>query len=120
MITSNLLAAEETRSFRELAIADRLTSQRNRAYSNVAIAPQTPMELLEPTQLTGPSTAGRNLSILNSGLNMASGIAGAFAPASGDIGGGGGVGMNVPAPVTNLSTQWNDMSSYVANSPFGY
>ena len=90
MIAQNLLTAQETRQYRELGIADRLTSQRNRAYSNVAIAPQTPMELLEPTQLTGPSTAGRNLGILNAGIGMASGIAGAFAPASGDIGGGGG------------------------------
>jgi len=103
MIAQNLLTAEETRSFRELGIADRLQSQRNRAYSQVAIAPTEPLPLLEPTQLSGPSTAGRNLGILNAGLGMASGIAGAFAPASGDIGGGG-TGLdynNVPTPLTS-------------------
>ena len=78
MIAQNLLTAEETRQYRELGIQDRLQSQRNRAYSNVAIAPQTPMPLLEPTQLSGPSTAGRNLQIATAGLQMASGIAGAF------------------------------------------
>ena len=103
MIAQNLLTAEETRSFRELGIQDRLQSQRNRAYSQVAIAPTKPLPLLEPTQLSGPSTAGRNLGILNAGIGMASGIAGAFAPASGDIGGGG-TGLdynNVPTPLTS-------------------
>ena len=88
MIAQNLLTAEETRSFRELGIQDRLQSQRNRAYSQVAIAPTKPLPLLEPTQLSGPSTTGRNLGILNAGLGMVQGIAGAFAPASGDTGGG--------------------------------
>ena len=114
MIAQNLLTAEETRSFRELGIQDRLQSQRNRAYSQVAIAPTEPLPLLEPTQLSGPSTAGRNLGILNAGLGMAQGIAGAFAPASGDIGDGGapgvpsgfglgstGLNYNVPTPLTS-------------------
>ena len=91
MIAQNLLTAEETRDFRELGIADRLQSQRNRAYSQVAIAPTKPLPLLEPTQLSGPSTTGRNLGILNAGLGMASGIAGAFAP---NVGGGGGDTIN--------------------------
>ena len=85
MLAQNLLTAEETRQFSELGIQDRLQSQRNRAYSKVAIAPTKPLPLLEPTQLSGPSTAGRNLSILNAGLGMAQGIAGAFPPASGDV-----------------------------------
>jgi hypothetical protein len=92
MIAQNLLTAEETRQYRELGIADQLQSQRNRAYSQVAIAPTKPMELLEPTQLAGPSTAGRNLGILNAGIGMASGIAGAFAP---NPAGGGGNGLNI-------------------------
>ena len=92
MIAQNLLTAEETRSFRELGIQDRLQLQRNRAYSQVATAPTKPMELLAPTQLSGPSTAGRNLGILNAGIDMAAGIAGAFAPASGNIGGDEGIG----------------------------
>ena len=85
MIAQNLLTAEETRQYRELGIADTLQSRRNRAYSQVAIAPTKPLPLLKPTQLSGPSTAGRNLSILNAGLGMAQGIAGAFPPASGDV-----------------------------------
>ena len=91
MIAQNLLTAEETRQYRELGIADQLQSQRNRAYSQVAIAPTKPLPLLEPTQLSGPSTAGRNLGILNAGIGMASGIAGAFAPS---VGGGGGNTIN--------------------------
>ena len=78
MIAQNLLTAEETRSFRELGIADTLQSRRNRAYSKVAIAPTEPLPLLEPTQLAGPSTAGRNLQIATAGLEMAKGIYGAF------------------------------------------
>ena len=54
----------------------------------MALAPVEPLELPVPQQLSGPSTAGRNLGILNAGLGMAQGIAGAFPPASGDIGGG--------------------------------
>ena len=95
MIAQNLLTAEETRQYRELGIADKLQSERNRLYSQVAIAPTKPMELLEPTQLAGPSTAGRNLGILNAGLGMAQGIAGAFAPS---VGGG-----STPTPGTQGS-----------------
>ena len=80
MIAQNLLTAEETRDYRELGIADRLESQRNRAYSQVAIAPTKPMELLEPTQLSGPSSTGMGLGILNSGLGMVSGIMDALPP----------------------------------------
>ena len=50
MIAQNLLTAEETRQYRELGIADRLQSQRNRAYSQVAIAPTKPLPLLEPNR----------------------------------------------------------------------
>lgn len=80
MIAQNLLAAEETRDYRELGIQDRLQSQRNRFFGDVAIAPTVPLELPEPTQLSGPSTAGRNLGILNAGLGMASGIMNALPP----------------------------------------
>ena len=97
MIAQNLLTAEETRDMREIGIANKLESQRNRLYSSVAIAPQQPMVLLPPTQLAGPSTAGRNLGILNAGIDMASGIAGAYAPS---VGGGGG---GAPAAVSRTS-----------------
>ena len=80
MIAQNLLTAEETRDYRELGIADRLESQRNRAYSQVAIAPTKPMELLDPTQLSAPSSTGMGLGILNSGLGMVSRIMDALPP----------------------------------------
>ena len=91
MISANLLAAEETRQYRELGIQDRLEGQRNRLFSDVAIAPTKPIPLPVPTQYSGPSTAGRNLGILNAGIGMASGIAGAFAPSTG----GGSNGLNI-------------------------
>ena len=91
MIFENLLSAEETRGFREQGIANRLESARNRAYGQVAIAPTVPLDPLEPAQLSGPSTMGRNLGILNAGLGMAQGIAGAFAP---NPGGGAGDTIN--------------------------
>lgn len=87
MIAQNLLTAEETRQYRELGIADKFDSFRNNAYSKVAIAPTAPIAPMKPRQLSGPSTTGRNLQMLNAGLGMAQGIAGAFPPASG--GGGG-------------------------------
>ena len=70
MIAQNLLTAEETRQYRELGIADRLQSQRNRAYSQVAIAPTKPLPLLEPTQVSAPSNTGMYLGIANAGLGM--------------------------------------------------
>ena len=84
MIAQNLLTAEETRDYRELGIADQLQSRRNRAYGQVAIAPTKPLPLLEPTQVSAPSNTGMYLGIANAGLDMISGIAGAF-----------------PTPVTN-------------------
>ena len=118
MIAQNLLT-EETRDFRELGIQNQLQSARNSAYGQVAIAPTKPLPLLEPTQLSGPSTAGRNLGILNAGIDMASGIAGAYAPSVGDPTGGGG-GINVPSPLNNMSNNWNEMSDYVSTlSPYG-
>lgn len=107
MIAQNLLTAEETRDMRELGIADTLQSRRNRAYSQVAIAPTKPLPLLEPTQLAGPSTAGRNLGILNAGIGMATGIAGAFAPNVGDMGGGGGSGMPTNLAYTDVGSAYS-------------
>ena len=92
MIAANLLAAEETRQYRELGIQDRLQGQRNQLFGTVAVAPTVPLELPVPRQLSGPSTAGRNLGILNAGIGMVSGIAGAFPPSSG---GGGGNNLNL-------------------------
>ena len=89
MIAQNLLTAEETRGFREMALQDRVQSQRNRAYSQVAIAPTKPLDLIAPRQLSGPSTMGRNLAILNAGIGMAQGISDALPPSVGDPTGGG-------------------------------
>ena len=102
MIAQNLLTAEETRQYRELGIADQLQSQRNRAYSQVAIAPTKPLPLLEPTQVSAPSSTPvwvpwHCLTLVSA---MASGIAGAFPPS---VGGGGGVGnLSSPAPTNTF------------------
>ena len=58
MIAANLLSGEETSQMSALNIRDQLQSAQNQAYSNVAIAPSQPMELLEPTQNAGPSSPG--------------------------------------------------------------
>ena len=78
MIAQNLLTAEETRGFRELAIQDRHQSQRNRLYSDVAIAPIRSMVPPPPKQLSGPSSTGLGLGILNAGVGMVGGIVDAF------------------------------------------
>lgn len=105
MIAANLLAAEETRQYRELGIQDRLQGQRNQLFGTVAIAPTVPLELPAPRQLSGPSSAGMGLGILNAGLGMASGIAGAFAPNVG--GGGGGTGMPTNLSYTNVGSAYS-------------
>ena len=83
MIAQNLLTAEE-RHVNSVSLVFKIDfkSARNRAYSQVAIAPTKPSTLLEPTQLSGPSTAGRNLGILNAGIGMA--LAAGIAPSVGD------------------------------------
>lgn len=117
MIAQNLLTAEETRQYREMGIRDKFDGIRNQAYGRVEIAPTNPLPLLEPTQLSGPSTTGRNLGILNAGLGMATSIAGAFAPNPGDMGGGGSGDISLK---TDFGGSWNDMSNYVSNSPFSF
>jgi hypothetical protein len=104
MIAANLMSAEEVSSMNALNIQDQLQSAQNQAYGNVAIAPTTPMELLEPTQYSGPSSAGMALGIGNSILGGIGSIAGNMAPDPGNMfgGGGGGFGgfsMSQPSPV---------------------
>ena len=89
MIAANLLSAEETSQMSALNIRDQLQSAQNQAYSNVAIAPSQPMELLEPTQVEGPSSAGLALGIGNSILGGIGKTMGAMAPDPGNLGGGG-------------------------------
>ena len=88
MNLENLLSGNIASDYRRMGIQDQLTSQRNRMFSQIATAPRKPLPIEAPTQYTGPSTAGRNLSILNAGVGLATGIAGAFAPNVGNIGGG--------------------------------
>ena len=79
MIAQNLLTAEETRDYREQGIQDRLEVCNVTVLTvNVAIAPTVPLDPLEPAQLSGPSSTGMGLGILNAGLGMASGIMNAF------------------------------------------
>ena len=122
MIAQNLLTAEETRQYREMGIQDKFDGIRNQAYSRVEIAPTNPLPLLKPTQVSTPSTAGRNMAMLNAGLGMATSIAGAFAPNPGDMGGGGtGTDFGGTGLTTDFnSMDWNHMSNYVSNSPFSF
>ena len=74
MIIENLLGAEAAREYREMGIADQLTSTRNRAFGSVAIAPTVSEAPLEPSQLSGPGSAGMMLGIGQSILGGASSI----------------------------------------------
>ena len=107
MIAQNLLTAEEGRQYREIGISDRLQGQRNQAYANVAIAPTVPLELPEPTQATGPSSAGMMLGIGNSILKGVGSFMGNMAPDPGNMfGGGGGTGgfnYTMPTAPVNYS-----------------
>ena len=78
MNLENLLSGNIASDYRRMGIQDQLTSQRNRMFSQIATAPRKPLPIEAPTQYTGPSTAGRNLGILNAGIGMVSGIASAF------------------------------------------
>ena len=98
MNLQNLLEGGIAADYRKMGIQDQLTSYRRRSYSNVATAPQKPLPLMEPQQYSGPSTAGRNLGILNAGIGMATGIAGAFPPS---VGGGGDSGVPTPLHLRN-------------------
>ena len=92
MIDVNLMGAAEQAQMDSFNIRDRLEGVRNQAYSQVAIAPTTPMELLEPTQYSGPSSSGMMLGIGNSILGGIGSIAGNMAPNVGNLPGGGGGG----------------------------
>ena len=87
MIMENLMGAEAARQYREMGIADQLSSARNRAFSEVAIAPTVSEPPLEPAQLSGPGSAGMMLGIGSSILDGVGSIASGMAP---DPGGGGG------------------------------
>ena len=116
MIAYNLLAAEEARDYRELGIADQLQGQRNQAFADVAVAPTIPLELPEPVQNAGPSSAGMMLGIGNSILKGIGGFMGNAAPDPGNMFGGGDTGstgfsgfdlgsssvnFNAPTPLTS-------------------
>lgn len=101
MINENVFGAEVARQYREMGIADQLTSARNRAFSSVAIAPTVSEAPLEPAQLSGPSSAGMMLGIGQSilggvGLAMEGMSDNPFGP-GGNGGGGDGVTGNYNA-----------------------
>ena len=89
MIIENLLGAEAAREYREMGIADQLTSTRNRAFGSVAIAPTVSEAPLEPAQLSGPGSAGMMLGIGQSILGGVSSIMGNMPQDPGNMGGGG-------------------------------
>ena len=72
VLTENLLSGDIARQQRMMDIGNRLQSARNRAFSQVAVAPQQTIEPLAPVQAKGPST----LSLIgNVGSAIASGAA---------------------------------------------
>jgi hypothetical protein len=110
MITENLMGAEAARQYREMGIADQLTSYRNRAYSNVAIAPTVSETPLAPTQLATPSAAGAMIGAASSVLGAVGGFMNNQAPNPGDMFGGGG-----GAPdLLNSNIDFN-----IGSTPFG-
>lgn len=104
MITENLMGAEAARQYREMGIADQLTSYRNRAFSNVAIAPTVSMEPLAPTQLDTPSSAGAMIGAASSVLGAVGGFMGNAAPDPGPVFG---ADMGLGGPGLNSSIDYN-------------
>ena len=80
MITENLMGADAARQYREMGIADQLTSYRNRAFSNVAIAPTVSEAPLEPAQLDTPSSTGAMIGAASSILGGIGSFMGNMAP----------------------------------------
>lgn len=58
VLAENLLSGDIARSQRMMDIRNRQISAQNRAFGQVAIAPQQTIEPLAPTQLAGPSNIG--------------------------------------------------------------
>ena len=111
MIAQNLLTAEEARDYTELGIQDRQQGLRNQAFGEVAVAPTIPLEIPEPIQNAGPSSAGMMLGIGNSIIGGIGSITRNMAPDPGNFGGGfsgGNVGLgtsnlnfSAPTPLTS-------------------
>ena len=87
MTTANLLAADEASAMKMMGIQDQLQGERNRLYSQVAIAPQQPMMPLAPAMRSGPSPIGAALNIGSSLLGSYNQFQSLQAPDVGDIGG---------------------------------
>ena len=90
-----------------LGIQDQLQSARNQAFAQVAIAPTQPLEIPEPVQHAGPSSAGMMLGIGNAALSGISSIAGNMAPNPGTLPGGGG----------GMLPSFNTMNNYSVPTP---
>ena len=108
MIAQNLMTAEEARDYTELGIQDRHQGLRNQAFGEVAVAPTIPLEIPEPIQNAGPSSAGMMLGIGNSIIGGIGSITKNMPPNIGNFGGGGNVGLgtsnlnfSAPTPLTS-------------------
>jgi hypothetical protein len=108
MITENLMGADAARQYREMGIADQLTSFRNRAFSSVAIAPTVSEVPLAPTQLATPSATGAMIGAASSIMGGIGSFMGNTPPDPGNMFGGG-------APdILNSNVDFN-----VGATPFG-
>jgi len=104
-LAANLLAADEASSMNMLGMQDRLTSERNRLYSQVAIAPTQPILPQAPMMRSGPNPLGMMLNIGSSIVGAVGQAQNMEAPDPGDL------------PLTN-NTTWNQVATE-ANSFFG-
>ena len=108
---AGLLAGDAADMMKRTQIANQLNSQQNQIYGSVAIAPNEPMMPLEPTQLSAPSKNSMYLGIGSSLLQGANTFSSMMAPDPGDFGGTGSY-ADTSTPLTNLSSSYNDMSSW--------
>ena len=108
---ASLFAGDAADMMKRTQVSNQLESQRNQLWGQVAIAPTRSKAPLEPTQVSGPSTSSLALDIGSSLLQGANTFSSMMAPDPGNFGSIGSY-ADTSAPLTNLSSSYNDMSSW--------
>lgn len=116
---ASLFASDAADMMKRTQVSNQLEGQRNQLWGQVAIAPTRSKAPLEPTQVSGPSTSSLALGIGSSLLQGAKTFSSMTAPDPGDFGGTGSY-ADTSTPLTNLSSSYNDMSSWYGNSFLNY
>lgn len=110
VLAENLLSGDIARGQRMMDIRNQLQSSRNRAFGQVAIAPQQTIEPLKPVQMSGPSKLGLYAGI---GSSIVDGISTGVGLAAPSTGGPTPTptptppptqGLNIPSPLTSGNT----------------